>query len=209
MTRSLFYYLLMLIVLSSCSASRITHSWKSPTATPKKFDKIMVVALINNNDAALREEMENHLLGDLADKGYTAVSAYKEYGPKAFEGMKETDVLDKLQNSGVDAVLTVVLLDKERERYYVPARVYYTPYVIYHRRFWLYYSTMRDRIYMDGYYQVNTNYFWESNLYDLSANKELLYSVQTTSFSPGSTSALAHEYGKLIVGDMFKSGVIQ
>lgn len=163
--------------------------------------------MIKDNDIAKREMMENHLIGDLAERGYTAVSSIKEYGPKSFEGMKEEEVLNKLQNTGVDAVLTIVMLDKQRERYYVPGRVYYSPYVIYHRRFYRYYNTMYDRIYSPGYYQVNTRYFWESNLYDLST-KELLYSVQTESFDPESAQSLGHEYGKLIVKDMFDKNVL-
>ncbi|MBI1781331.1 MAG: hypothetical protein HYR66_08170 [Sphingobacteriales bacterium] len=200
-------YSLLMLLLTACSSSRITHSWKAENVNAKKFNKIMVVALIQDNDVMKREKMEEHLIGDLNEKGVSAVSSLKEYGPKSFEGMKEEEVLNKLQNSGVDAVLTIVLLDKQRERYYVPGRVYYSPYVIYHRRFWRYYNTMYDRIYSPGYYQINTRYFWESNLYDLSS-KELLYSVQTESFEPESAQSLGHEYGKLIVKDMFEKNVL-
>ena len=66
---------------------------------------------------------------------------------------------------------------------------------------------MRDRIYSPGYYQVDTKYFWESNLYDIS-NKQLLYSVQTQSFDPGSSAGLGHEYGQLIINDMVKNKVL-
>ena len=201
------FYVLVLLLISACSTSRITHSWKAENVSGKKFNKIMVVALIKDNDVAMREKMENHLVGDLAERGFIAVSSLREYGPKSFEAMKEDEVLNKLQNSGVDAVLTIVLLDKQRERYYVPGRIYYSPYIIYHRRFWGYYSTMYDRIYSPGYYQVNTNYFWESNLYELST-KELLYSVQTESFDPESASSLGHEYGKLILKDLFEKNVL-
>ncbi len=200
-------YILLAMLFTACSSSRITHSWKAPNISGKKFNKIMVVALLKDDNVLMREKMENHLLGDLAEKGYTAVSSLKEYGPKSFEGMKENEIVSKLQNSGVDAVLTIVLLDKQRERYYVPGRVYYSPYIIYHRRFWGYYTTIYDRIYSPGYYQTDTKYFWESNLYDLST-KELLYSVQTESFDPASAESLGHEYGKMIVKDMFDKNVL-
>jgi hypothetical protein len=117
-------------------------------------------------------------------------------------------VIGKLNSSGVDAVITVVLLDKQRERDYVPGRIYYSPYTIYHRRFTGYYNTLYDRIYSPGYYQVNTRYFWESNFYNIK-NDELLYSVQTESFDPNSAETLAHEYGKLIVNNMAGQGIIK
>ena len=122
--------------------------------------------------------------------------------------MKEAEVLDKLSNSGVDAVITVVLLDKNKERYYVPGRVYYSPYTIYQRNFWGYYTTIYERIYTPGYYQVDTKYFWESNFYDLK-NKNLLYTVQTETFDPESVEILAHEYGLLIVNDMNKKAALK
>lgn len=192
----------------SCSSSRITNSWKSDSIPEKKFNKIIVVSIIAGSDWAIRDKMEAHLVGDLSDKGYTAISAIKEYGPKYFENMNETAVLEKLANSGVDAVVTVVLLDKNKEQYYVPGKVYYSPYSIYQRNFYGYYTTIYNRVYTPGYYQVDTKYFWESNFYDLK-NKSLLYSVHTETFDPESIEILAHEYGLLIVNDMSKKAVLK
>jgi len=197
-----------MLFMVSCSSSRITNSWKSDSIPEKKFNKIIVVSIIAGSDWAIRDKMETHLVGDLSDKGYTAISAIKEYGPKYFENMNETAVLEKLANSGVDAVVTVVLLDKNKEQYYVPGKVYYSPYSIYQRNFYGYYTTIYNRVYTPGYYQVDTKYFWESNFYDLK-NKSLLYSVHTETFDPESIEILAHEYGLLIVNDMSKKAVLK
>ena len=151
--------------------------------------------------------MENHLAGDLTDLGYNAVSSLALFGPKSFEGMKEDEAVAKLQSGGADALITIVLLDKEKERKYIPARVINTPYNIHQRSFWRYYSTMSERIYEPGYYSEQTNYFWESNLYELKS-KELLYSVQTKSFDSKSAQSLAHAYGKIIVNDMVKHSLL-
>lgn len=199
--------LVLLVFIFGCSTSRITHSWKAETIPAKKYNKIMVVGLIQDNDRNLREKMENHLTGDLAERGCMAISSLKEYGPKSFENMKEEEVLNKLKNSGIDAVMTIVLLDREKERYYISGRINYSPYAPYNHRFYGYYNTMYNRIYSPGYYQVDTKYFWESNFYEMES-KELLYSVQTKSFNPVSTESLAHEYGKMIVNNMKKKGII-
>ena len=198
---------LFLLFLMSCSSSRITHSWTAENILPKKFSKILVLGLNDETDISTREKMENHFVGDLSELGYTAVSSLKEFGPRAFKKMDEDAALDKLKSSGFDAVITIVLLDKTKEKHYVPGRVYFSPYIIYQRRFWGYYTTIYDRVYTPGYYTTDTRYFWESNLYDLTS-KELLYSVQTESFDPASSESLAHEYGKLIVGDMLKHHIL-
>lgn len=196
------------LLLIACSSTRITSSWKANNIQYKEYKKVLVLGLINDPDRTIREKMEEHLVGDLKDLGYNAVCSCDEYNPKAFENLKEAEALSRLRNSGIDAVLTVVLLDKEKERYYVPGRVYYSPYAIYHNRFWGYYTTMYDRVYSPGYYTTDTKYFWESNFYNLDKGPELLYSAQSQSFEPASTQSLSHEYGQLIVKDMAKNNIL-
>jgi hypothetical protein len=199
---------IMALFLIACSSTKITSSWKADNLQSKQYKKVLVLGLINDPDRTIRENMEEQLVGELKVLGYDAMCSCDEFGPKSFEKMNEKDAVAKLSNSGIDAVLTIVLLDKEREKYYVPGRVSYTPYSIYHRRFWGYYNTMYGRVYSQGYYQTDTRYFWESNFYDLTNGEELLYSVQSQSFEPGTTKTLGHEYGQLIVKDMVKNNIL-
>ena len=199
--------MVLLLIAFGCSSSKITSSWKAENTIPKKYNKIMVLGLIRETDRALQERMENHLVGDLKDLGYNAVSCLQEYGPKAFDKLEEEAAIAKLKSTGVDAVLTVVMLDKQKESRYVPGNIYYTPYSYYSNRFWGYSTTLYRRIYEPGYYINSTKYFWESNLYDMS-NQKLIYSVQTESFDPASSESLGHEYGHLIINDMLKKNVV-
>lgn len=200
-------FLAVAFIFSSCTSSRITSSWKAADVQQKQYKKVLVLGLFLEKDRALKEKMEAHIVSDLKALGYDAICSCDEYGPKAFENIKEAEALQKLSGGGIDAVLTVVLLDKTKERYYVPNHVYYSPYSVYHNHWWGYYSTMYDRIYQPGYYAVDTKYFWESNFYDLDT-KKLMYSAQTQSFDPSSAESLAHEYGKLIVNDMKNKTVL-
>ncbi len=193
-------------MITGCSSSNITSSWKAENTVPKQYNKIMVLGLIRDNDRNLQEKMENHFIGDLRDLGINAVSSLKEYGPKVFDNMDEKAAIEKLKNSGIDAVLTIVLLDKQKERKYVPGNVYYTPYSYYSNRFWGYRTTLYQRIYEPGYYVTDTKYFWESNFYDMSDQK-LVYSVQTETFEPSNAESLGHEYGLLIVKNMVKQNI--
>lgn len=199
---------ILLLVAAGCTTSKITSSWKAESHVAQKYNKIMVLGLIRESDRSMQMNMENHLVGDLKDLGYNAVSSLNEYGPKAFDNLTEEAAIDKLKNGGIDAVVTIVLLDKEKERKYVPGNTYYSPYGYYYNRFWGYRTTLYRRIYEPGYYITDTKYFWESNLYDMNTQK-LVYSVQTQSFDPASSESLGHEYGELIVKDMVKNNVIQ
>jgi hypothetical protein len=196
------------MLATGCSTSMITSTWKSSSVTAKPYKRILVLGLIGEPDRTMREKMEQHIAGDLRDLGYNAVCACEAYVPKAFDGVSEKEAVKFLSEEGFDAVITVVLLNKEKERYYTPGRVQYSPYSVQHRRFWGYYTTMHGRVFEPGYYSATTKYFWETNLYDLS-DLSLVYSAQSQSFDPESYNKLAHEYGLMIVKNMQKQGVLQ
>ncbi len=199
--------LLAWIFVTACSTTKITSSWKAANVQPKQYSKILVLGLIKDSDRSLQEKMEAHLVDDLKSKGYNAVSSLQEFGPKAFSNTTEAEAIARLKQSNIDAVVTIVLLDKQKERNYVPGRMYYSPYVMYYNRFWPYYGTLNYRIYEPGYYVTDTRYFWESNVYDVST-QSLLYSVQTKSFDPANSESLGHEYGKLIIADIIKNNIL-
>jgi hypothetical protein len=195
----------MILLAAGCTSTKITTLWKADNVNQQQYKKILVLGLVSDKDRTIQERMEQHFVGDLTDMGYTAVSALQQYGPKAFDGLDEKTAIEKIKTSGADAVITIVLLDKEKERRYVPPQ----PVVpIYRRYFWDYYYYRYGRIYEPGYYVTDTKYFWESNFYDLS-NQQLLYSVQTKSFSPASTESMGHEYGQMIVKSMVKQKILQ
>ena len=107
--------IVLLLVIAGCNSSRITSSWKAGDAEVRKYDKILVLGLTRESDRSIQENMENHLVGDLKEFGYNAVSSLQEYGPKVFDKMDEEAAIEKLKDSGVDAVITIVLLDKKKK----------------------------------------------------------------------------------------------
>jgi len=209
-TLAYFVFPILLFIFSGCSTTRITSSWTSADhINNTNYKKIVVVGLINDKDRRIREHMEAHLVGDLIEKGYDAVSSLQEFGPRSFEKMTEDAVLKSLRNANVDAVITISLLDKKKEQSYVPANIQYQPYATRFSRFYGYFNTYYERIYTPGYYETDTKYFFESSLYDLNGNdKDLKYSAQSEAFDPSSVDQMAHSYGMMIIRDMVKKGVL-
>lgn len=199
-----FNLLLVILLLAACTSTRITSSWKSADSTASKsLKKILVVAVMNDKDRRIREHMESHLVASLIDNGYDAISSMEEYGPKTFSKMSEEEVLRQLHSNEIDAVITISLLDKSRERSYVPGTVTYQPSYMMYNRFWPYYHAYYGRVYTPGYYTVNTKYFFETNLYGLNGtDKDLIYSAQSEAFDPASADEMAHGYAKAIIRDM-------
>ena len=201
------FLLLCSVVLFSCQTSRITATWTDKNVSPKKFNKILVIGLLKDNDRELQSKMEKHLAGDLNDLGYSAFAASDVFPLGTFVKGDTTKAIEALNSKGFDAVLTVVLLNKEKENHYVPGRVKYTPYAPYNDRLDLYYYSMYDRIQTEGYYESATKIFWESNFYDRNS-KKMIYSSQTESFDLGSKDDLAHYYGVLFANNLVKSKVL-
>ncbi len=193
--------LVLSLLLSACSSTYITSTWKAADKAPVSFRKLVVIALVGDNEKKARELIEKHAVEDLKSNGQNAVCSCEEYNPEAFRGMNEKEAVAKLREEGVDGILTIVLLDKKKEKIYVPGRPVNVPV------FWNYYQTIYERVYTKGYYTENTKYYWESNLYDLQGN-QLLYSIQSQSFDPETTETLAHEYGKKIVKKLMKNHVL-
>lgn len=198
----------LVLFFAACSSTKVTSSWKEPETSLQPDQKILVMALVSDKEGGLRASMEKEMVTALKQKGYQAVSAYQEYGPGAFKGLNEQKAMNKIRQKDIDQVMTIVMLDKSKEKNYVPGNNrFYRPFPPYYGRFWWYYNSMYDRVYQPGYYTTNTKYFLESNLYNLR-NKQLLYSVQTETFDPSSAARMAVVYTQQVVKDMTKQQLI-
>jgi hypothetical protein len=190
----------------SCSNTKIVSSWKAENTVTKPYHNIMIWGILTEKDSALRRNMEAHLMNDLIDKGYHAVSSMEVYGAKAFTKQPEKEIVDEFRNTGVDAVVTIVLLSKEKEDIYMPARTAEQPARSFDQ-FDKYYTDIFDRIYSPGYYSSTTRYLWEVNFFEVDAKKQI-YSVRTKSFDPSSAESLAHANGVMILKDMLRKKLI-
>jgi hypothetical protein len=195
------------VLFTACSSTRVTSSWKSPDVTSGNLSmkKIMVAALLPDKDRQLEKSMEQKLVNELKAKGIDAVSAYDQYGPKYFP-KDEKKAINKLRASGIDGFLTIVLLDKSKEKTFNPGYSAFRPIGIY-RTWFGWYRTVYGRVYTPGYYTTENKYYWESNLYNLPDEK-LIYSAQSESFEPSSINQLAMDYGGKLINDMTKQGLI-
>ena len=198
----------LFLLLAACSSTNVLNSWKDTEVVEQAtLKKVLVIAMLPEKQRELRQEMEYEMVDDLQKRGFTAVSALQEYGPKSFAGMNEKQVMQELGKSNIDGIITIALQDTETSEHYVPGRVRYEPYAVRYNRFYRTYQTFYERIYTPGYTDQQTNYFFETNLYQLNGNK-LLYSAQSKSFDPSSARQIANEVAKAVVKDMEKNKIL-
>ena len=204
------YFILLaaISVLAAAQVLKVTSSWKSPDVSSSNLSmkKIMVAALLPDRNRELQKSMEKQLVDELEIKrNRCSFSITKSMALNIFR-QDEHKAVNKLQESGVDGFLTIVLLDKTKQKSYNPGYAQFAP-VGYYRSWFGYYRTVYGQVYTPGYYTTQKKYYWESNLYSLPDEK-LIYSAQSQSFDPSSISKLASDYSDKLVNDMTKQGLV-
>jgi hypothetical protein len=190
----------LLLIFAGCSTSKISTSWNEHQQTPAHFNKILIVGLFDDNNRVLRQQMEEQLADKLRDEGYNVVTSSSLYGPKSFQKFIAEEALrGGVRSKDIDGVITIGLMDKNREKTYVPDYGY-RPYGWAYRPLgpWGY---MYRPYYVPGFrghYETNVNYVFETNLYDVRG-KQLVYSVQTKSVDPSNIYVLADDYSRSII----------
>lgn len=198
--------LILTAFIFSCNSTKITSSWRAENATKKPYRNIMVWGLLAEKDSSLRYQMETHLVNDLIGKGYRAFASTDVYKAKAYKKITSAEILDEFKNTGIDAVITIALLSKEKEEKFYPGGYQRIP-SYYTGNLDKYYSGIYERIFTPGYYITSTTYFWESSLFELPG-AAMTYCVRTKSFDPLTSEKLAHENGLQIIKDMVKKKLI-
>ncbi len=190
-------------VFYGCDSVKLVTSWKSPDAKKvTAYKKIMVIGLMGAKDLDIRQKSEAAIVQTLKASGVNAQSAYDAFGPKEFRSMSEQEVVGRLKADSVDAVMFVVLLDKAREKDWVPGSVYYTPYAgYYYGCYWCHYNAMYGRVYSPGYFSTTTTYILEADLYSVPDNK-LQYSAYLKSVDPSNAAALSQQFSDKVIKDL-------
>jgi hypothetical protein len=197
----------LLAFLISCQPSKITQSWAAKDAKPIKYKKILVLGVLTDNDIELQTKIENHLADDLRAMGYLAIAANKVFPAGTFVKGDTARATAAIAGKGFDAILTIVLLDKKKEPYFVPGRITdYTKYDDY-SGFNRYFNNVAEQIYTPGYYGEETKYIWENNFYDLNSRK-MIYSARSRSFDITSKTILAHTYGLLMAQSLVEKNIL-
>ncbi len=201
------FFIPVLALLISCQPSKITQSWAAKDARPTKYKKILVLGVLTDNDIELQTKIETHLADDLREMGYLAIPANKVFPPGTFVKGDTARATAAINGKGFDAILTIVLLDKKKEPYYVPGRITNYTYFEQQSRFNRYINNVSEQIYSPGYYSVETKYIWENNFYDLNS-KKLIYSARSRSFDITSKTTLAHTYGLLMAQSLVDKNIL-
>jgi hypothetical protein len=208
---------LVCICLTSCgSNTTIVSSWRDPNSTlaTENFKKVIVVALAK--DESTRRSTENRIA---AINSAVLIPSYS-YLNQANLNLTKEEKLSILQTEGFDGAITMRFIKADKETQYVPGTAsyyggmgypgmgygYMGGYGMgYGAGFGGWYGAYAPAYYTPGYYQDNTYYYIETNIFDLKNNK-LVWSATTKSLDVSDTSTTVDEIMQACVNQMKADG---
>jgi len=193
--------LVCIIIVASCTSTRITSSWREPDkqVAVNKLNKVLVVALFK--DETSRHKAEDQMAGYLNGKGIVSYNYLKE----SFDKKNEDALREKIKKDGFDGAVTMRLVDVDKEENYTRGNIssypaYYRNFSGYYYRSWSYYST-------PGYYTTTKTYTIETNVYSIKEDK-IIWSGLTETTNPDGVKKLTEEVAEVVYKKMVKEGFI-
>jgi pectate lyase len=199
------------LVTGACSSTStmISSSWRKPDASASGFRTLFIAAMTSNIPA--KQAVETGLQNKLQEKGLTVVKSMDVFPPTFSNqtGAQRELVLNKIQETQADGIVTIALLKKESENRYVGGGPVWNPGLRfgYYNRFWNYYSNWHPYLYNPGYYDETDVYYLETNLYN-AKTEELIWAAQSETYDPSSINDFLKGYVKSIYERMQKDGLI-
>jgi hypothetical protein len=135
----------------------------------------MVVAILPDEDSVVREQIETSFKTALVNLGYNTVTAISEFGRTGLRNLGEDETYKKLYDKGIDAVVTVALVNKTKETSSLPVAAHSYRNNFYFNRIFQY----KNNLTQPGNNSPNEEYYWECLLFDLN-KLEASISVQTS-----------------------------
>jgi len=201
-------------VYSCGSLTYINDTWQKPGYAGRKYSKIVVWAVFKES-LFTRRVVEDRLVSELKSNGINAVPSYDKFSNDLLDPNKtgkieneqegEEILLKAVKDMGVDGALVLSVKDIKKDKYYVSGS-YWTPYY-YSMPFSRYYISTYDRVYGPGYYQTNSQVYFESGLFDLK-KEELIYSVISETVNPTSINDFSNSFSVTLVNTLIEGKII-
>ena len=189
-----------LAMLAGCSPSTtFVNTWTAPDAKPFAFKKMLVIALVPNEQ--MRRSAEDQIVGMI--KKTTAVASYTFIST---EQMKDQDYAKaKVAEMGFDGAVIMHYQGTDKETEYVSGGVYAPTY---YQPFWGYYGYASPVVYDPGYMATYNLVKIETTFYSLPDQK-MLWAGMSQTEDPGSLQALVDSVAQGVATKLRQQGLIK
>jgi hypothetical protein len=194
----------LLVLLSGCGPQKITTTYRVEPAFPRRYQTILVVAVLPDADSMLRKTIETETVVSLTSYGYNTVSAIAVFGPKGLAAAGEEATYLKLCSNEIDAVMTLALVPKGKEIYHPGTSQYIHTNNYYYNRIWDYKKMQPDMVLANP----EDEYYWESILFDLRTLQATSI-IRTRPFTTYNREKINNSLVRMIMKKMTKEKIIR
>jgi hypothetical protein len=189
------------VVAASCTSTRIMSSWSEPNKSIvlNKLNKVLAVALLKNETN--NRKAEDQMIERLNGKGIVSYS----YLNTNFNNKNELGIRDKIKLDGFDGVVTMRLIDVDKERTYTPGKL--SSYPLEYRTFSGYYYRTWNTYSTPGYYATTKTYTIEINVFSIKEDK-IIWTGLTQTTDPDGVNKMTADVVRTVFKKMKKDGFI-
>lgn len=192
--------LLLTALVSSCTSTQLTDSWKNPEIESYAPSKVLVVGITSNIET--KQKFENKLKEEFLMRGTDAYTSFEVF-PKSFKTEKlnqnELDSLEQqLLQSGFDTIIFSKVVGSEDKIGYTKNFDVYDETFIKFKEDYLRYQ---DSFYNPEYYEEYTVYHAETSVFCICPTKEreLLWKGSINIVDPQSIDKTVNDYIELMI----------
>ena len=169
------------------------------------------------DDLAFKQQLENEFARRLEDRNVQTVLSSQVFRPDFYDERRPSRerLVEAVRETGMEAIMTITLIDEEREERYIPGGAGWGPMWHPHGRFG-FYGTFpgywghwhgHGMGYHPGHVTVDRRYFMETNIYD-AETMELVWSAQSETLNPKDISRFTEEYVDTIKAELRDEGIM-
>ncbi len=196
--------LLSSILLSSCSANRLTSTWNEPTFVNTSLAPVLVVGV--SKDATKRHIYEDTFVDSLNALKTKAIASYTAC--KQSIEPNEGALREVVKKTGARTVLITHMVGENEKNHYQPALNQYGNLGYSHTGLYHYYPLIYSSVYTPGSYTSTTKVTLETNLYDVSTEK-LIWTARSESIDPVMTRKYYQKLIDLFLIDLKKKNILK
>ena len=192
-----------LLIISSCSNTKITSTWMDSKKAGTSFNDILIIGIAKEEHN--RRLFEEQFSTQLTAAGIESEVSYRIL-PEGTE-INRDNVSAAIKGKEIDAVIVTHMVSVEEETVY-RQNMDYRPTYGYYNGLYNYYPHVNTYVQQPGYYTTHDVVILETNLYEVKS-EELVWSAQSRSFAPESAKEVIDDLVKLVIKDLKEKGLIK
>lgn len=190
------------LFLTGCATTHIISAWKDPEYKASQIKKVVVIGVFKR--PALRHFFEEEFVRRFKMMNIEAVPGYSVIKNKKMSG---DELIEKISDLNVDALLISRVVDKKTlETYYPPQTAYRGPRPYYHD-WYHYYRDSYDYVIAPGYKVEQQIVKIETSIYD-AKTQNLVWSALSESYTDSPTLKDVESFISELIVEMRSQGML-